>query len=422
MVRDYWGAICLDRKQYAAALPLFQESAAIYRQIAYDALLANAYRNLGRTHLLCARPDSTFSYYLQALKLASSHDAVLFMDIFTEFFEVCRQADDWEEACVQMLRYRRDQSTDERLKQRYASGLFAATYHSEPNEVHGLEALQSSLEGATDLRRFASEYLPFHTDLCRLNEHVWRIDHELEHKYNNEVLKNENQQMQNELLRRGIWILTLIISLICLVDLSVGVYYGYRRRVRRRIGRLQAQLLENERRLNAGETASMEERERLLKENASLAEEIGRLIERQHAKDDWNACLQKQNLAYSKRLKALEGSAGEFDTACSKALMQLFRLHEAPSPAVVHDDEEWRAVFSVIDTLYGDLSSRLHEKELGMQDCRICYLLHAGFSNRDVALATGVSMHAVLKAKQRMKAKLALPPTEKLKDFLFSSH
>lgn len=416
--RDYWGSICLDKKQYSMAMRLFEESAIIYRDLGYGALEANALRNLGRTYLLCSVRDSSFCYYLRALKTVSALDAVLFMDISTEFYEICRNIGNWEEACHQMLLYRKTRSTDERLRYRCPNGLFVLGDDFNYNGTTGLYTLQERNGATWNFELFASEYQKLYHEWCKLDRHIQVVDRELQHKYNNEVLKNENQQMQNQLLKRNIWMLSLGIFLVVIGILGLIGFGLYRRHIRLRINCLVSQLQENEKRLDEGTIVSREERERLLLENNYLTEKIEQLSLKQREKDNWNAYLQKQNVEYSKQLKSITKVGNSLPPEYCLALSQLFLLRYPTSRMIVENNEEWKAIFFVINVLYGDISARLHDKNLSLQEERICYLLHAGFNHKMIAAASNVTVEAISKAKQRMKGKFGLKAGQSLDNII----
>ena len=100
------------------------------------------------------------------------------------------------------------------------------------------------------------------------------------------------------------------------------------------------------------------------------------------------------------------------------ALSRLCQLRCQPVCGLVKSDEEWGEIFGVIDTLYGDISAKLDDYKLGMQERRICYLIRAGFTNAMIATVTNVTVDAIAKSKQRMKSKFLLPGGDTFDDFI----
>ena len=163
---------------------------------------------------------------------------------------------------------------------------------------------------------------------------------------------------------------------------------------------------------------SEEERERLLQENKELSQQIERLSVRQKDKDELNSCLQKLNISYTKQLKEYQEIHSLLPVERTLALSRLCQLRCQPVCGLVKSDEEWGEIFGVIDTLYGDISAKLDDYKLGMQERRICYLIRAGFTNAMIATVTNVTVDAIAKSKQRMKGKLLLSVGDTFDDFI----
>lgn len=90
----------------------------------------------------------------------------------------------------------------------------------------------------------------------------------------------------------------------------------------------------------------------------------------------------------------------------------------SPSKAflgIIKDEAEWRDLFIVIDLFYGGcLSEELMSFGLSVQELRLCYLIRARLDNKTIALLFNILPRSVLKAKQRIKNKLALSATDSL--------
>ena len=163
---------------------------------------------------------------------------------------------------------------------------------------------------------------------------------------------------------------------------------------------------------------SEEEREQLLQENKELSQQIERLSVRQKDKDELNSCLQKLNISYTKQLKEYQEIHSLLPVERTLALSQLCQLRCQPLYGLVKSDEEWMEIFAIIDTLYGDISAKLDDYKLGMQERRICYLIRASFTNAMIATVTNVTVDAIAKSKQRMKSKFLLPGGDTFDDFI----
>lgn len=281
-----------------------------------------------------------------------------------------------------------------------------------------LSALQSEEFEIKDYRRFASEYQELYMDWCQMNEDQQELDRDIKEKYNNEVLKNENQRIRNELLSRKVWLLSIGFGAMFLVVIGFVSFHLYKRNVQKRIESLLARLKENEKQLNEGRVESEEEREQLLQENKELSQQIERLSVRQKDKDELNSCLQKLNISYTKQLKEYQEIHSLLPVERTLALSQLCQLRCQPIYGLVKSDEEWVEIFAIIDTLYGDISAKLDDYKLGMQERRICYLIRAGFTNAMIATVTNVTVDAIAKSKQRMKSKFLLSGGDAFDDFI----
>ena len=415
----YYGRRYLNGHNYEGALQCFSQAADIFEKKSLTASYANALRNMGRTHLLSSCPDSALYCYLQAQEVVADFDPILFMDISTELSVICQNMEDWEEAKRQMLQYRRRSATDELpMRRSTIIGIFPIKEDFMNGRKRSLSALQSEKFKIKDYSRFASEYQELYMDWCRMNEEQQELDRDIKEKYNNEVLKNENQRIRNELLSRKVWLLSIGFGAMFLVVIGFVSFHLYKRNVQRRIESLLTRLKENEKQLDEGRVESEEEREQLLQENRELSQQIERLSVRQKDKDELNSCLQKLNISYTKQLKEYQEIHSLLPVERTLALSRLCQLRCQPVCGLVKSDEEWVEIFGVIDTLYGDMSEKLNGYKLGMQERRICYLICAGFTNAMIATVTNVTVDAIAKSKQRMKSKFLLPGGDTFDDFI----
>ena len=125
--------------------------------------------------------------------------------------------------------------------------------------------------------------------------------------------------------------------------------------------------------------------------------------------DNWNACLLFRNKQLTKQLKDYQ----------NVSMGQLLCLHQHPSYGLVRDEAEWANLFTVIDMLYGDcLSETLSSYGLSMQELKLCYLVRARLGNKAIAVLFNITPRSVLKAKQRIKGKLALSATDCLDTYI----
>ena len=123
------------------------------------------------------------------------------------------------------------------------------------------------------------------------------------------------------------------------------------------------------------------------------------------------SCLLFRNKQLTKELKRFEDlSALSVSSSQMLALSQLLKLHLAPTYGTIRNEYEWQNLFAVIDLLYGAdwLPEDLKTSRFSMQELKLCYLVRAQLTNKAIALIFNITSCSVLKAKQRIKAKLSL--------------
>ena len=133
-----------------------------------------------------------------------------------------------------------------------------------------------------------------------------------------------------------------------------------------------------------------------------------------------NACLLHRNKQLTRQLKDYQQTLALTD--CSSSLMlamgQLLRLHRLPSYGLVTSEEEWCHLFAVIDMFYGGcLSADLVSYQLNIRELKLCYPERSMLSDCIQVYSVplfNIAPRSVLKAKQRIKIKLALSATDSL--------
>lgn len=137
--------------------------------------------------------------------------------------------------------------------------------------------------------------------------------------------------------------------------------------------------------------------------------------------DNWNACLLFRNKQLTKQLKEYQNASvlAECSSSLLVSMGQLLCLHQNPSYGLVRDEAEWQNLFTVIDMFYGAcLSEELSSYGLSMQELKLCYLVRARLGNKAIAVLFNITPRSVLKAKQRIKGKLALSATDCLDRYI----
>lgn len=137
--------------------------------------------------------------------------------------------------------------------------------------------------------------------------------------------------------------------------------------------------------------------------------------------ENWCSCLLFRNKQLTKELKRFEDvSALSVSSSQMLALSQLLKLHLAPAYGIIRNEYEWQNLFAVIDMLYGGnwLPTDLETNHLSMQELKLCYLVRARLPNKTIALLFNITSGAVVKAKQRIKAKLFLSGEDSFDEYM----
>lgn len=83
------------------------------------------------------------------------------------------------------------------------------------------------------------------------------------------------------------------------------------------------------------------------------------------------------------------------------------------------EEREWQNLFALLDMLYGSgFLADLGERQLTAQELKLCYLVRAHLNNKAIALLFNVTTSSVVKAKQRLKRKLALLPSDSFDNYI----
>lgn len=139
-------------------------------------------------------------------------------------------------------------------------------------------------------------------------------------------------------------------------------------------------------------------------------------------KDNWCSCLLFRNKQLTKELKQFQDISVLLGSSSSQmlSLTQLIKLHTAPAYGIIKNEFEWQNLFTVIDLLYGGncLLTNLAQFHLSTQEMKLCYLVRARLTNKAVALLFNITSRSVLKAKQRIKAKLSLSSTDNFDKYI----
>ena len=215
---------------------------------------------------------------------------------------------------------------------------------------------------------------------------VW----EVEQKYDNLKLQEENQKLENDRLRY----LFYIILLFCFSIIAYLIFYFYRKETKQKIrwqkeqvnrldkerAQIASQLEETQQALTVLENNNKEERLRAQTKITFLTEQYQRL--------------QKQRLITSSVYKKLTALCRKKQPGNNKTLL---------------NDKMWTALSTEINTIYPNFHATLFEQcpYLTEDEWRYCYLHILGFDSNDEAILLGIQPTSVLVKRNRIKQKLA---------------
>lgn len=136
---------------------------------------------------------------------------------------------------------------------------------------------------------------------------------------------------------------------------------------------------------------------------------------------EWNTCLLFRNKQLTKEVKELRSVSAAIDCSASQllAMSQLLKLHTTPAYGIIKSEREWQNLFALLDMLYGGgFLADFGERQLTAQELKLCYLVRAHLNNKAIALLFNVTTSSVVKAKQRLKRKLGLLPTDSFDSYI----
>lgn len=440
------GIVYLYRELYYDALDLFRKSASIYAKAGDDAQQASALRNIGRTNLMLHRSDSIACYYEQAIDVASRlEDKELLRSISAELEAIYSKggfyhyssrlmlkfldsvADDAftcliaGEACISMgdkdqARIWLKKAT--RTNDMYiCSSAYRLLYEIERNAKHPEETIEYA-ESYIQCRDSLENELSTSSTIRALGQN-----------YEKERLKSENQQLQNEQLRRRMYYLIILSVSFCLLVAGLVWYYREKWKKEKVLADVMQQLRDNESQIERF-TAIIEKNKRIIsdlkgdqrKKAALLLEEQNKATNYENLKNENLLLIKQLNVLHSDREEIMQrlqmGTASSVPSQRIAAFEQLRMLKSEPYYGIIETQEEWNRVFELIDVFYGNISTKLNGCEtLNDNDRRICYLLHAGLDNSTIGTLFNIDNASVTKAKQRIKKKLGLSANDSLEAF-----
>lgn len=236
---------------------------------------------------------------------------------------------------------------------------------------------------------------------------------DLQKKYDNERLQNENLQIKVRYTH------SIILGLIALmIALSFTGYYYYKNKNnKKRIAETEGQIRRNE--------ADIDRYQREIADILNSNEQLKELKEEHRIKiGELNGkimVLSSQNKALNQQLVNLGGEVQY--TVKSEYHIPTFRLMLALKEGTYNgklSNEEIEKLLSLFDFLYMNFVSRLRGlcDSLTKHDLEICCLMKLGLSHEELSSIFNTTSDSVTRAKTRLKKRLSLSSNDDLELFL----
>ena len=240
---DRLGIVYLYRELYYDALDLFRQSASIYALTGVNIQLALALRNIGRTNLVLHHSDSIACYYEQAIEVASRlEDKKLLHTISKELEAIYSKAGFYDYSPRLMLKCL-DSVSDDDFSNLLAGEYYIGMNNAEEARIWLKKAVQTSdmyicssayqllyeIEKRTNHPDTAVKYAEYYIqckDSLDKQISVSSTIRALGQNYEKERLKWENQQLQNEQLRKRMYYLIILSISCCLLVVGLVLYYS----------------------------------------------------------------------------------------------------------------------------------------------------------------------------------------------------
>lgn len=423
------GDINLKKSIYNKALQGFQEALRCYGQAEDTLSMTLALRSLGRVYLLENKVDSTFYSYTTALKIASDKKLKSESSILHDLGIASRRMKDYEKAETFMLTSI-DKMSHEEIYTRYLSlGILyfqmekydkAEEYFKKSlvNPNPKTESLSSAYSYLCKISFQKKDYesLMTYFSKCDSTRSILADQKnsgyilELQRKYDNERLKNENLQIRSD--RNSILLLGVLSFFVILI---IAVYYYYRNwHNKKRIEDIEHTILQNQKDIESYK----KELSNYVESNVGHRNEIGELIGKITLLSNQNRDLTERLLVLGHEkvgLEDLESESGSYIVA----LRTLLSIKDGSLNRRL-SDHDISLFVKLFNFLYNDYVDRLFEKYPGLtkHEIELCCLLKLQFTNQELCSATNTVLESVRKAKTRLKVSLNIPSDENLEEFL----
>lgn len=426
----------INRKQdlYDDALTNFREALTTYKQLKDSLSVISASLNIARVYLFKSEWDSCSLYYNNALEIAVQKNYLSEITILHELGILYRSMQNLSEAERYFLAaYEKETDEEKKYMECLSLGYLYMQMGQTENARKYLMMSANSSKAYTQISAYDCLYF-LEKDIDNFEEAI--VYHELadsitnameelnsrelianlQKKYENEKLRNDNLQMK---VRYTNFILWGTIAFLFVVACMCYYYYKNRNN-KKKIAEIELQIQENEEEIERYQQEIEDiqiSKDQVLKENLVLEEnrtKVGEL-------NGKIVLLTMQNKTLSEHLKEL---GGELNVGISSgSFIHAFRLLLAIKEGTLRgklSNEERQKLFSLFDLIYWNYVSRLLERAptLTKHDLEICCFLKFGLSHEELSCIFHTTSDSVTRAKGRLKGRLGISPQDDLDLFL----
>lgn len=426
----------INRKQdmYDDALKNFRESLTIHNMLKDSLGIIRASQNIARVYLFESKWDSCSYYYNSALKIAEYKKDPSEISILHELGILYRSTKELSKA-EQYFLAAYEKETDEEKK--YMESLSLGYLYMQMGQIENarkyLKMSVNSSKAYTKIDAYTCLYflekdinnfeeaIVYHEQADSITNAMAEINSreliaDLQKKYENEKLQNDNLQMKVRYSNFVLWgTIAFLIVVFCMC-----YYYYKNHNNKKRIAEIEDQIRDN-----VGEIKRYQQeveeiqrsKDRVLKENLMLEENRSKVGEL----NGKIVLLTMQNKTLSEQLKELGGALNV--GLSSEIYIPAFRLLLAIKEGTLRgklSNEERQKLFSLFDLMYWNYVTRLLEKapSLTKHDLEICCFLKFGLTHEELSRLFHTTSDSVTRAKGRLKGRLGVSPQDDLESFL----
>jgi hypothetical protein len=418
LIEGSMGSIFFKELVETKAIEHFVKAAQYFHRAKHTRNEVITYSQIGNTYLMMSRSDSAFYYYNRGLGLAKANDDSLQIAILTHSLGVAYRETGKYDLAEKYIRDAAKYATDDKNKIKQYLNLSKVYYKRELSDSAKtyINKSLSLLSGNKDvfvaaniyktLSLISEEEFDFKQSLDYCREYARNLEEiakgnkskeilELQEKYNNERLQNENNRLKVRSQQRFLFsIITL--SALCFITL-----FFYIRNVQKK-------------------RAMLEKDNELLEKNNELIEAKAKIYQLLEMAESYN------NKADSGRNLLLH----HFDILKKVSLLrQYLRDDDEQSQRLVkkfnkivygQESMNWDIFYRDMNNIHNGLFNRLKEQfpTLDETEFRICCLAYAGFSCSESGIIMECSHHTIEKKRLSVRKKLGIPSKGSIPEFL----